>query len=373
MRWLLIGNPENRRVTDFAQAVRDEAQAEPAVLPHEALLAHPETLLEQPDEPTFVRIDSVGENTEVSRELLRRGYDRARSLGFSACAPEQVGGHPHFGEVFYPRQEFLGFACYLEELAQVLEERPAWQVLQKPRAILELFDKRLTSERYCREDIPVPEVIRCEATPDALRAAIREAGARRVFVKLSCGSSASGLALYRFLEPGRESVLTTLRRYRGGWYNSLRLQHLLDQPAIDQTLSAILEQGAQVEREIPKLKLDGEHVDCRVLVVDGTPRFTVVRQSQHPITNLHLGGRRGDLAQLKERVGAGVFERALGACARVAKLHDCFHVGVDLMFESGGRGFRILEANAFGDLLPRLERDGRSVYGWQVARLLGKV
>ena len=70
---------------------------------------------------------------------------------------------------------------------------------------------------------------------------------------------------------------------------------------------------------MPKLKLDSEHVDCRVLVVDGAPRFTVVRQSQHPITNLHLGGRRGDLAQLKERVGVAVFERALDACAQVAK------------------------------------------------------
>ncbi|MEO6775629.1 MAG: hypothetical protein ABI467_21890 [Kofleriaceae bacterium] len=34
---------------------------------------------------------------------------------------------------------------------------------------------------------------------------------------------------------------------------------------------------------------------------------------------------------------------------------------------------RVLEGNAFGDLLPNLERDGLDVYGWQIRRLLGTV
>ncbi|MEO8840735.1 MAG: hypothetical protein ABI591_25130 [Kofleriaceae bacterium] len=33
----------------------------------------------------------------------------------------------------------------------------------------------------------------------------------------------------------------------------------------------------------------------------------------------------------------------------------------------------VIEGNAFGDLLPNLERDGLDVYGWQIHRLLGTV
>ena len=38
------------------------------------------------------------------------------------------------------------------------------------------------------------------------------------------------------------------------------------------------------------------------------------------------------------------------------------------MFEPSG-AHRVLEANAFGDLLPNLERDGLGVYAWQVRAL----
>ena len=44
-----------------------------------------------------------------------------------------------------------------------------------------------------------------------------------------------------------------------------------------------------------------------------------------------------------------------------------------LMYEAGFRGHRVLEANAFGDLLPNLTRDGLSVYEWQVRQALQSV
>jgi hypothetical protein len=34
-----------------------------------------------------------------------------------------------------------------------------------------------------------------------------------------------------------------------------------------------------------------------------------------------------------------------------------------------GREHRVLEANAFGDYLPKLRSGGKSVYDWQVERL----
>ena len=56
-------------------------------------------------------------------------------------------------------------------------------------------------------------------------------------------------------------------------------------------------------------------------------------------------------------------------CVAVQRASGAFHAGVDLMFEPSLTRHRIIEANAFGDLLPNLSRDGLDVYGWQLRRM----
>jgi hypothetical protein len=40
------------------------------------------------------------------------------------------------------------------------------------------------------------------------------------------------------------------------------------------------------------------------------------------------------------------------------------------MYEAHFQGHRVLEANAFGDLLPGLRREGLSVYEWEIREAL---
>ena len=60
----------------------------------------------------------------------------------------------------------------------------------------------------------------------------------------------------------------------------------------------------------------------------------------------------------------------MNSCRQVSRCHRSFQVGVDLMYEARFKGHRILEANAFGDLLPNLRREGLCVYGWQIRQAL---
>ena len=64
------------------------------------------------------------------------------------------------------------------------------------------------------------------------------------------------------------------------------------------------------------------------------------------------------------------WDAAMASCVAVQRASGAFHVGIDLMFEPDLSAHRVIEGNAFGDLLPNLERDGLDVYGWQIARLL---
>ena len=160
--------------------------------------------------------------------------------------------------------------------------------------------------------------------------------------------------------------MTTLRRTDRGWFNSLQVQRVADPAARDGVYTFLMDQEPHLERLVPKARHDGAFFDLRVLTIAGEPRFWIVRQSRHPITNLHLGGWRGDAATLQARVGEQAWEAAMDTCRTVAACHDAFHLGIDLLFEPDLASHRVIEANAFGDLLPRLTLEGLDVYGFQL-------
>src|SRR5689334_21641541 len=130
--------------------------------------------------------------------------------------------------------------------------------------------------------------------------------------------------------------------------------------------------GLHVERWFPKADLEGSVADLRMVVIAGRHSHIVVRTSRGPITNLHLGGVRGSLDDVRQLAGPS-YAVALETCERVAA---CFpgslHVGVDLMFSSDWTRHAVAEVNAFGDLLPGLLVDGRDTYSTQIAAVLAK-
>jgi len=365
----VIGNPENRRVTMFQAALAAQGLPEARVLPWRelALPGAPARLAGALPDGTILRIDSMGEDDEVERALLRRGEAAARAEGVPAISARALGKIPReVGRILYPRQAHLGFLAVLAELEAAI--RPAWRVLQPPAAIAELFDKRATSKRWRGLGIPVPDALDDVREPDELRVRMREAGWGSVFVKVASGSSASCLAVYVLRDAG-EHAITTVEDTGRARYNTRKLQRVSG-ARLERLLAFLLGEGAQVERAIPKAQVAGRYFDLRVLTIDGEPAFTVMRTSPHPITNLHLGGQRGDVEALRASVPEAAWEAAMASCRAVQRASGAFHVGIDLMFEPGLRAHRVIEGNAFGDLLPNLVRDGLDVYGWQIRRCL---
>jgi hypothetical protein len=122
-------------------------------------------------------------------------------------------------------------------------------------------------------------------------------------------------------------------------------------------------------------QIDGQNFDVRVVVLHGRPAFTVFRLSPQPMTNLHLGGRRGDPASCRAAVPTRAWLDALDHCAEAARLYPCAAVGVDLLFERGYLRHYVLEVNAFGDFFPGLtDAAGRTVHAAEIeetARHLG--
>jgi hypothetical protein len=89
------------------------------------------------------------------------------------------------------------------------------------------------------------------------------------------------------------------------------------------------------------------------------------------MTNLHLGNRRGELSAVAERMGTDAWRDALRTCERAAAIFPgSLHLGVDLLICPDYCRHAVLEANAFGDLLPGVLSEGVDTYEAEVRAAL---
>ncbi|MFF7329776.1 STM4014 family protein [Streptomyces sp. NPDC090306] len=354
-RFAVVGNPENRRVSLFADAVRAAGLPAPRVVAWADVLKGGGADF-GPRE--IVRVDSPGENAEVDR--LLRGDGEATRVEGSA-------------------RWYAGLTAALGELS-------GGRRLDDPGDLAVLFDKRRCHAVLDAAGVPVP------ASPtsgpaaarvrgwDDVRALMREHGMPRLFVKPAHGSSASGVLAVESGGGGRIRATTSVERAADGvLHNSLKVRRYEREQDVAAIVDALAPDGLHLERWLPKASQQGRATDLRVVVIDGRATHAVVRTSRTPLTNLHLGGRRGDLDLARRAVeSAGArWADLLGVCERAAA---CFPgtlcVGVDLLPAVGWRRAAVGEVNAFGDLLPRLTglpgsgAEGLDTYAAQVAAAL---
>ncbi|MGX2993530.1 STM4014 family protein [Streptomyces sp. JNUCC 64] len=357
-RFVVVGNPDNRRTSFFLDAVRSAGLPPARVLPWWDVLCGRTAF--RPGET--VRLDSPGEDDDVEH-LLRGTDDPARVEGTA---------------LWYAR-----FTEVVGEVADAAREAGC-RLLDGPADLATLFDKRQCHAVLAEAGVPVP------ASPTSgdrvpvrgwedVRALMREHRMPRVFVKLAHGSSASGVLAVETAGPGRVRATTSVEGTPDGLFNSLRVRRYGTERRVAALVDALAPDGLHIERWLPKASLDGRATDLRVVVVGGRATHAVVRTSRSPMTNLHLGGARGDLDRVREavRTAGGSWAAVLEVAERAAaRFPDTLCVGVDLLPSVGWQRFAVAEVNAFGDLLPGLTglpgsgAEGLDTYAAQVAAAL---
>ncbi|WP_067171685.1 STM4014 family protein [Microtetraspora niveoalba] len=354
-RFAVVGTPGDRRVTMFADAAVRRGLPAPIVIPWRDVLAAGEVLVPP---GALVRIDSPGEDAETDA-LLRGPGD-----------PSRVEGGARW---------YRAFLAGLTRVRDLVEAAPSACLLGDPEEIAVMFDKRLTHRRLRDAGVPVPDALDGPVTSyDDLREEMARRGWARVFVKPAHGSSASGVLALQAYGSRIKAVTSAALGPGPSLHNSLRIRTYETEDEIATIVGALAADGLHVERWFPKASIAGRAFDLRVVCVAGTPSHVVARVGRGPMTNLHLGGARGELDDVRKRLGAATWERALDVCARAAaRFPRSLAAGVDLMIGSDLRSLAVAEVNAFGDLLPGLPglagtpAAGLDTYAAQVAAVLG--
>ncbi len=349
MRFLLIGNPENRRVSYFQRACKNLGLENPLVLSWESLLQTPKILHEYINQCDALRIDSTGENYSVSKLLVEQ------------CGSKYFSEKDYLnGRIGLSVEWYQGWLKILKDIETALPTH--FPSMNCPSDLALCFDKFRCQTHLSEANIPTPKILGTIHAAKDVFDLMEAYQSRRVFIKPAHSSSASGVIA---LEKSRDKICatTSIKIDNSHLYNSLTMQKYHTWEDITQVIDILSEENLFVEQWVPKLTIQGRATDFRVLMIQGSPTHIVARTSKTPITNLHLNNQRGDLNHIKKILGNNVWSRAMKTCQDVATLFPKSHyLAIDLAIGVHGNTIKVIETNAFGDLLPNLLHNNIDTY-----------
>ncbi len=373
--WAIIGNPENRRIQCFQQALHGRGLAPATVLSYESLLRG-DTAVQSLPGNAIVRVESPGENLAVEHLLIKVGETESLAEGTCIYRGAELADLPReYGRILAPRQWYRGFVSSIRSWSNASRESTGQIWTTTADALETQFDKALCQARCATNGVPTPQSLGIITGWHDLRKKMAARGFERVFVKLATSSSASGVVAIH-LKGNRVSAITSVEVVKHddmvvALYNSLKIRRYSDLESVRELVDTLAKHRTIAEEWLPKASLGDRVCDLRLLVIAGEPRHAVVRTSRTPLTNLHLGNRRGDINEFWRRVPVTQQQELWRTCRQCAELFPkSLHLGLDVLFTPGFRQHYLLEINAFGDLLPNVIHRGLNTYESQVDTVL---
>ncbi len=348
-RWVVLGVSGSKRARGLQHAAA--AQGIPLhLVDWREWLEAPECLTDALQAPCCFKIEPPGDDPQAHLALLNLGCARlGRSL---AAAPER-------GELAAVDAWFAGFELTMRRLQALLASQPQAQAVNSPDEILAMTDKLQCQYRLRDHGVAVAPLLGAVQGYDHLVEMLDRAGIDRAFVKSRFGSSAAGVVAYR-RGGGRQQATTSAALQPDGrrLFNVKRLRSYQRPDDVRRVIDLIAAQQAYVEAWLPKPRAGSGHFDLRVVTFAGRAAHRVARLGQRAMTNLHLDSERADPARLLSDAELALMvstaEQAAAAFPRAGI------VGFDLVVHRGTA--HVLEANAFGDLLPGLLWQGHDTY-----------
>ncbi|KKO62050.1 hypothetical protein VM94_04121 [Janthinobacterium sp. KBS0711] len=357
---LLLATSGSKRVR-LMQAARAHLRLPPAqVMEWRDWLAQPARLEDALRQPSRLKIEPPGDDPAAHLLLLQAGCRLLDRPLLSA---------PAHGELLAMDAWFAGFSNAMQGLARQLAAMPQIRVFNAPAEICLMTDKLACQHHLAAHGIAIPTLLGPVHSYDHLQSLLHEHDLDRVYLKPRYGSSASGVVAYRRNKAGRQQATTSAALQQGDGaarlFNVKRMARYETQHDIAALVDALAAQQLYAEAWLNKPRCGDSHYDLRVVTVAGQPAHRVARIGDQMMTNLHLDNLRGEAAGLLSAADMTALE---AAATQAARAFPNSHVtGYDLVVRHG-QG-HVLEANAFGDLLPGLLWQGADTYAAQLTHV----
>jgi hypothetical protein len=372
---VVLGNAGSRRVGLLNAALVRCGMPPARLVSYTDYLHGQVTLAQVLRDGSVLRIESPGQDPEVERAILAEGIDVMTDGPWERLGRAELHRLPfERGRVLCPKQWYLGFLRLLGRIERDRNSGPAHTLMNDEGSIGLLFDKGRCHEYLSQRGVNCPRAIASVGSYGELRERMSQARIGRVFVKLTCGSSASGIVALESNGLKTQAFTTAEMVEKNGrlvLYNSRRIQRITDERSLARLIDSLAAEGVHVEQWVPKAGLDGHAFDVRVVAIAGQAGHAIVRLSKSAMTNLHLKNTRDTTQALRTRMGDAAWGALIAACERAAGTFPrCHYVGIDVAVLPGYRRHAVLEMNAFGDhVLGALDAAGRDTYSSELEAL----
>lgn len=358
---VIVGPPDSRRVTAFAETARRFGVRRVKVVSY---LDAIEGNGAPPRSGTLVRLESPGGCPATTRALIKAGIPAMEAEGAVPIgAPEVDRLACERGEVLHPRQWFLGLRAALSTICSTWSG-PEIRWMSAPESIITAFDKEACLNRWSQRGLPTPRRHPGISTYADLRRLIPRRHAR-VFVKLRYGYSAMGAVALEWRDAQVRAITTVETTWANGrprLFVSKRPRRLLREFEIAWLIDTLGMEQIIVEDWLPKARWQGRPYDLRVVMIGGRMWHVVGRANSSPFTNLNLDARRVPREIVMQQLG-DAWNALEALCEQaVAVLPGARMLALDVLVRPNRREFAMLEANAFGDYLPGLLHQGLTTY-----------
>lgn len=369
---VVLGPSSGPRVCALHSACENLGRPPPRVLSYDAFLEAPERLRALLQPGSLLRFESPDRDMNALRALYLAGEIPARDAGYAVIRAETVGASR--GAIGSPAQLAAGLVAAVRAAAKIAAAAGA-RTSGSPDDIELACDKTASARRLRHHGVPTPRTLPSPTTFDELAETMRARRSRRVFVKLRHGSAAAAMMALAQGPAGRWVAYTTGELHSSGAvFASRRVRRIENVADIAALVDALAPLGLHVESWAPKASIDGSVCDLRLVVISGQKVLPVVRTSLHPMTNLHLGARRGAPDRLRQRMGEESWSAMIAAAKAAAGCVPSLKaVGVDAAVLSGYKRTAVLEINAFGDFVKGAFLHGLTPHEWQIRLLDGAV
>lgn len=243
--------------------------------------------------------------------------------------------------------------------------------LNSPESIAAVLDKRKCKLRMQAQGVPVTQMLPGTVqNMDELINLMEKERVFSVFIKPTFFSGAAGVIAFRMHPRSkRMTVYTSCHMAEGKLTNTKTLYYMEDQKDITALLNAVLKLNVIVERWYPKSRFQGKSYDLRAVYQFGHIAHMVVRQSDSPVTNLHLNNQAMEIGRLS--LDEDVEHELENMCRDAVNLFPGLSVaGIDILLEKNTGKPYIIELNGQGDLIYQDIYADNRIYREQIKKLL---
>lgn len=367
MKPVVLGAPSGPRHNAFVSACRRQLGCTPTYVSYADLSQDPESLRRVLGSRTFLRVDTPDAHVPSLQSLHNDGRDAAAAAGFQPLGLSlSHGGILPIGS---PAQLYFGLLRNLF-IAQKLCAETGAQISTSAGNVAALFDKTVCNDILAKRDVCVPDQIGAPESFDELVDQMAKARCSRAFVKMRYGAAAAGMIALARSGPRWVAYTTGSVGDDGRIYSTRRITRLTSVKEIAWLVDELAPLGLHVERWIPKVGMESERIDLRIVSIGSGTLMPVVRGSRNPMTNLHLGGTRYSIDTLVQRIGQEPWDEVKSMVREAASVFsDSVSVGIDVALSTHRFKPYLLEVNAFGDFVNDLHHDGVTPFEAQIQHM----